>query len=312
MILLPNHTLLITTLGRIGDMRRTFDDLKRCTTLPECLILILGNKNVTREFQQLCTDFREEIPGMRVLLRITQKDRILQLRTGLGLVARHGILHIIDDDLSPSSGYFSELDWHFQHHPECVAAGGFLEPASQKPTRISFWRRFFLLDSYRPGAYLSSGQTSGYQHRKEVAESTVTETDWLSGCSMSFRTELFEHITPDVQLRDDGFDEDVDLSRQAAQFGKLHVISAARCVHRLSNEGRKSAGDLLARKISHRWYLCKKHQPGVRYQVAFWWSCIGIGIAIHSHLKPDTDLISGFWNGIKAALSKRNNLATTN
>ena len=297
MQVLQGQSLIITTLGRYQDLEITFDALLRCQAIPETFIIVVGDKKKRRDFQKLCNTFREDCSQVNLILRFTKPWRNKQLELALSLLKSDGLIHIIDDDLSPSSEYFTELDWHFSKFPDCVMAGGFLTPVHQ--SKVSFARRFFLLDAKRPGAYLISGQTSQFQHRQDVSEKSYTEVDWLSGCCMSFRGNLLGKISPDLKLEDESFDEDLDLSRQAAKYGKLHVVTGARCEHRISSEGRKKSGYLLKKKLVHRYYLLEKHRPGLIPRLAFLWSCIGIGLAIHSKRNPDSNLIIGFWSGIR-------------
>lgn len=301
---LENEALIICTSGRPKELQATCNDLVRCSTLPETLIFIegnLGNSLITHILLDVSS--RLDRFGIHVIHKQTRAHLTHQRNFGIRHTPQKTrIIHFIDDDLSPSSFYFSEISEHLNVHRECVMAGGFLKSVPRQTEEPSAFRRFFLLDAKCPGKYLFSGQTSQFQNNATLKGKEFYQTDWLSGCCMSFRSSLFNRIAFDESLVAEGMDEDLDISRQAAEYGELHVIPAARCDHRWSPDNRASAGHLLERKIINRWYILSKHRPSVISKIAYLWSCLGIFLALHYNHSEVSDLKMGFMRGFRQIL----------
>ena len=79
-----------------------------------------------------------------------------------------------------------------------------------------------MLDSPRTGRVLPSGRNP-----LVVDVLSVTEVDWLSGCSMSFRRAVFEMFSFNEELTGYGLGEDVEFSYRVHQRGRLLVTPDA-------------------------------------------------------------------------------------
>lgn len=301
---LNHQALIICTSGRLNDLSQTLQSLLRCTALPEHIIVVEGSSGPSRIFHIL-EQFSNHIAssGISVTHRKTVAHLTLQRNTGIRACTPDcRIIHFIDDDLSPASFYFTEISEHFKNHPACIMAGGHLRIKPDEITQPNFFRRFFLLDSLTPGKYLRSGQTSQFHGRTDVKGKEYIRTDWLSGCCMSFKSSVFNHIRFDENLIAEGMDEDLDISLQASRLGELHLVPAARAVHRLSNDARPSPAILIQRKLVNRFYILQKHRPGICSTLLYLWSCLGIMFALHYNHSSISDNKIGFWKGMKQVL----------
>ncbi|MGL4648811.1 MAG: glycosyltransferase family 2 protein, partial [Caldilineaceae bacterium] len=95
--------------------------------------------------------------------------------------------------------------------------------------------RFFLLDGNRPGALLPGG-VGVLVRAGEIHE--TQQVDWLSGCNMAYRRQVFNDLRFDQGLGSYGWGEDRDFSVRVARQWRLLATPDARLVHLKEPSGR--------------------------------------------------------------------------
>lgn len=206
-------------------------------------------------------------------------DEVLYLKAPAGLTSQrmHGIRHVpqgceivhfIDDDVELEPGYFSALERCFEQMPHIVGAGGVVTNVSTPGPYL--WNKVFFLDSSRQGAVLPSGVNV-----RALKVEAVKHVDWLSGCSMSFRAELFQHERFDTRMEGYCLGEDVDFSFRARRHGALVVCPEARLQHRERGASALDAREKAAAELVRRYRFVQRYRTDGMSVSAFWWSVLG-------------------------------------
>lgn len=211
------------------------------------------------------------------------------------------IIHFIDDDVELEPGYFSALERCFEQMPYVVGAGGIVTNVALAGPYL--WNRLFLLDSVRQGAVLRSGVNI-----RALKVDTVQQVDWLSGCSMSFRSELFLHEQFDTTMKGYCLGEDVDFSFRARKHGSLVICPEARLRHRERGASALDAREKAASELMRRYRFVRRYRADGMSLSAYWWSVAGdliLTTGKAAFLDRDMQLqkLRGLVDGIKRVLS---------
>jgi GT2 family glycosyltransferase len=103
--------------------------------------------------------------------------------------------------------------------------------------------------------------------------------DWLSGCDMSYRREVFADLRFDGRLSEVGYAwaDDRDFSYRVRQRWQLIATPAARLVHRKEPSGRIDSYKMGFIETNYFWRFFAKNMPKRPLNwVALVWSLIGI------------------------------------
>jgi len=174
------------------------------------------------------------------------------------------LVHFIDDDVTLRPGYFSALSTALRTRPELGGVGGLVRepdrPTDHPATR--FLKRAFFLDHPRDGRVLPSGWTTSAQLTGAApSDSSLRPTEWLSGCSSSYRRSLLERHRFDDALEGYSMLEDLDLSYRVGRY------------HR-------------ALTVHQRWFV-EKHLGHATSRMAYWWSTLGRALALLTSPAPE-------------------------
>ncbi len=140
--------------------------------------------------------------------------------------------------------------------------------------RVPVAKRAFMLDSPRTGRVLPSGRNP-----LVVDVQSVTEVDWLSGCSMSFRRAVFETFSFNEELKGYCLGEDVEFSYRVHQRGRLLVTPDARIEHLQSPLNRMAMPQYTYDEIVNRARRVRARTGCLRMRW-FWWSVVGQLLAL--------------------------------
>lgn len=199
------------------------------------------------------------------------------------LPASVDVVHFVDDDVTVRPGYFERLEGALRDRPALGGVGGVIvEPDVPRPADRTAWaRRLFLLDAATPGRVLPSGHTSTAQRLAfgDAADAPLLPTDWLVGCSCSFRRSVLDAVRFDPALTGYSMLEDLDLSVRVGRRAELAVVPGAQLVHHRSPANRLSRErEAEARIVHQRWFVEKNGTHPLRH-LAYWWSVLGLLLA---------------------------------
>lgn len=216
------------------------------------------------------------------------------------------VVHFLDDDVTVHPRYFRVLTHALYDNPRLGGVGGIVyeNVCSSPPESSSQFKRLFLLDG-PPGQMLPSGHAPSAQRYplSHPSPSSPVSTNFLNGCSSTFRRDILSESTFDPRLDTHSLFEDLDLSYRVSQLHDLRVIPNAELTHHRSPRNRQSITRYARKMVVHRYWLVCKHDLS---KVAFWWSVLGqFGARLLSSQSTKWVSLNGLLRGIACIL--RNN-----
>ena len=177
----------------------------------------------------------------------------------------------LDDDVIIDPGYLAAIVRVYEGHPEAAGVGGrLLGGLPSWPKRL--FLRAFLLDAAEDGRVLPNG--IGVLIR---TIDRVTRVDWFSGCNMSFRRHVFEHVMFDEEFAGNGWGDDRDFSYTVSRNRVLLAAPDATLWHLEDPRARASQREFGAVEILYVARFFAKHMPqDPSHRLALWWSFVGI------------------------------------
>lgn len=217
------------------------------------------------------------------------------------------IVHFIDDDVTVHPGYFEALSAVLRSHSDVGGAGGVVvEPMQEASSSSTEWlRRLFFLSHSDAGRVLPSGYATNAQSPRPSEARSLRKTEWLSGCSSSYRRTLMERHRFDEVLTGYSMLEDLDLSYRIHQQARLVVQPEARLTHRRAPRNRFDAERYGRALTVHRRWFVEKHFDTPSARLAYWWSLVGRLLAIlASSDRHRPAALRGLLRGVRTVLSR--------
>jgi GT2 family glycosyltransferase len=262
-------TLIICTKDREPVLRRTLTTLFTQSRLPDHVVLVDDGAMdgpalcaLLQAHKLPCAWVRKQAPGLAA-------SRNLGIRYAPG-----EIVLFLDDDVLLDVHYIAELMRLFEQDPDRRLGGatGTLRQSYQPGVRL--FLRTFLLDGVRPGALLPSG--AGVLVREGEIH-TPMQVEWLSGCNMAYRREVFDRLRFDQGLGAYGWGEDKDFSCRVGRHWQLMATPHARLTHLKEPSGRIDERRMGFMETNYHYRFFAKNMPkGPRNLAAFVWSIKGI------------------------------------
>ncbi len=187
-----------------------------------------------------------------------------QRNAGIRL-ANADVLHFVDDDVEVLAGYFDAIHDVYRDHSDVLGVGGIQQNVLEPTTS---WTRQVLLRGGGPGRVFASGLAQGV-----YALDGELSVDWLPGCSMSFRKEVFDRELFDEGLSGYANGEDIDFSYRAGLHGRLMATGRAKLLHHHAPSNRLSTADLVSSELSNRARRVATKR-GIYRQRDFWFSVL--------------------------------------
>jgi GT2 family glycosyltransferase len=261
------HDLILCTKDRPDDVARCLIEVLRSSTLPQNLIVVdaSGDQRTCGVVNSMKDDF--ERLGCTVVYASFKPGLTAQRNLGLDL-ANSNVSHFIDDDSLVDREYFAEILRVFADLGDRVAGvGGIQSNANFKAPLV---RRIFLL-SAAPGQISKAACNAFVSPRAK----DLTPAAWLTGCAMSFWTEMAKRERFDEALEGYALGEDFEFSLRMAGHGSLLIQPSAKVVHQRSDDNRLDLRRLRRADVTNRWYFVRKHH--MRFsRVAYAWSIVGL------------------------------------
>lgn len=258
-------TLIVCTKDRPVELFSCLASVLVSTNVPNEVIVVDSSSGHDTELlcAQLCTGSLTHIHYYRSAPGLTH-----QRNFGLSMVdACSEIVHFLDDDTIVDRQYFTEIETAFLDTEDAVAVGG----------RV--------VDMYRPGivtriwerAREGSVSSGGINYVCRTVSPQPRTVDWLSGCSMSFRSSVFERFRFDERRLGNGVGEDVDFCLRAGSLGRIIWVASAELQHRQSPINRYVRRRQGSAIVDHRFLLAKDNLHGISIRRV---KVVGIGEAI--------------------------------
>ncbi len=266
-------TVAICTRNRPDELERCVRSISKQEYLPENFLLELmivddGNLNeaqITQLRSMLKKNaslkfFKKDSPGL-LLSRIYAVEK-----------ASHEIILFLDDDVEIECNYLFLLLKTYADFINAAAVGG----VDVLLTASLYWRaytRLFFINSGNPGKLSLSGNNGSMFYWSSMKE--CFETDFLSGCNMSFKKSSLHNLQNVDWLNSYSIGEDIYLSYIAKSKGPLIVNPGLIVKHYRSAASRDSMGDVAHTRIVNNYNLLGLINAEWWRYPFFIWTCIG-------------------------------------
>jgi GT2 family glycosyltransferase len=223
-------SVIICTKNREESLSNCLESINIQSRIPD-EIVIIDDGNL--KFNKLSVAYSSLI---NKFIYIKKNEPGLTASRNLGSVTANGdIIMFIDDDVILDRGYIEAIMNTFNNDPEEIIAGvtGVLD--IHYSWLVLAFLRFFGLDANKPGKILPSG--IGILMRKGEVSSQI-KVEWLSGCNMSFRKDVFSFMQFNEKYKSYGWGEDKDFTYRLSKTRTLVANPKAILIHKKEQAGR--------------------------------------------------------------------------
>ena len=272
-----SDALVICTRNRIDDIKRCLTSVEASSHMPARILVVDSSDG--NETQEYCA-----LSNMPITYIKAPRGLTIQRNIALAEIQEE-IVHFIDDDVEVERDYFRALNQVLRDSPHTAGAGGTIVGSRAGSYRPSLISRLGLISSFSPGRVLRSGNNTQCFDTPEAIN-----VDWLSGCSMSFRTSAICGLKFDERRKGYAVGEDVDFCLKALQRGPLVHTPNARLVHHESPANRPDQPARLRASVHNRWALAVDFPHRVSRGLVIYSSIVeGLQIGVRS-VKPGRSL----------------------
>jgi glucosyl-dolichyl phosphate glucuronosyltransferase len=271
-------SIIIPTYNRPKELENCIKSLLEQTTRPDELIIIDDGQLSEPPLEKKCRDNgikyvyqRKDVPGLT-------KSRNLGIQLASG-----NIIFFFDDDTIMAPDYIENIMEVYSSDPERHIGGvsGIIantKPLTSKQRIKRIIQLMFLMSGFREGRVLPSGFTTNFDAKGTLLKEK-REVDFLPGCAMSFRSEIFREISFDGErYLNYGLGEDKDFSYQVSKKYKLVINPEAKLMHLESPKMR------VDEFRESRMFLLDRYLFFTRHVKKGWWSWIYFFYAIFGYI----------------------------
>lgn len=252
---IKSDEVIICTKDRPEALENAINSIQSQTHLPS-RVLVVDSSSDLRSFEVI----EYFMANSRLKLQHIKSKPGLTFQRNLGienLLASTDVVHFLDDDIELMPNYLEEILSCFQRNQLALGVGGSIQ--NLPIHRIALRNRLVGLDSIHQGRVLRSGLNI-----LNFTGSFDRSVDWFSGCSMSFRREVFSYALFDERRTGNGVGEDVDFCLRVKEFGEIIWTPTAKLFHFQSPINRLNAESNRMAALNHKLRLASDGLGNVR------------------------------------------------
>lgn len=233
------------------------------TLLPLELIIVDASETSSEEI------YREELrPDINLKYWLVKSPGTTYQRNFGAQKAQGDILAIYDDDVILEADFLAEILQVFQSDSD-QKIGAVCGKITNNPLRskvlfrlhrfgAKIIKKIFFLQEEGPGNFKKSGFPRPFDYQK-LTRKKLSQT--LSGCTATFRKEVFLNYLYDEQLTGYSYMDDADLGYRLSRKYQIVFTPFAKCEHRASPSNRLNRYEASRMLIRNHRYLFKKNFP---------------------------------------------------
>ena len=255
--------IIIPTKDRPDELSRLLESITIQEIKPFQIIIVDGGqvpiRNILDRFFNLNIDYIRRTPPS---LTAQRNAGIKALRGDITLVV------FFDDDIVLEEGSLNNMIRFWESAPVDVGGASFnlINQIYKAPT---VFERIFLVNTHEPNRILRSG----FQGKISVVNENH-RADWLIGCAMVFRKNIFEEFMFDERFSGYARYEDADFTYRVSKMYKMFVVADAKVRHLNKVEGLDFSFSLGKMEVINKIYFVKKHRD--LSLVLCYWALFGI------------------------------------
>jgi glycosyltransferase involved in cell wall biosynthesis len=294
-------SVIISTKNRAKDAKDCICFLLEQTTIPDEIIVVDASSTdlLDKEIRALLVNHND----IRYVY-LKQRGRFGGLSEGLAAARNEGIKHasgdivlFLDDDVTLDARYIESILDIYENDTEGEIGGvtGVPEEKGRVGVISGLKKLFcfiFVIDSPNHGKVLRSGFNTGFEGIQ-----SITDVDWLSGCNMSYRRQIFDEFSFEGSVA-----EDLDLSHRVSKRYKLKATPLAKLEHEFSELGRADLKKYCFWNTYGRYLFFDKNMGrNFLNWVSFVWAMLGllIGNTIFLLIRPGKDRLNSLVGTVK-------------
>jgi len=246
-------SVVICTKDRPRELATCLESIARQRRLPMELLVV----DASATANEVVVDAFRRAVGRACAVELIRAQPGLPRQRNIGIRAARGdVMVFFDDDVVLEPEYLEELQRVYERDTARVIGGvggaQVPDPTPQESGARRAYARFFLLPGYGSGRLKRSGHAEyAFSPKAEC------EVDFLSGCNMSYRREVFADVMFDERLTGYAIGEDLQFSYRVSRRWKLLLTPRARVDHRHAGGGRPRAGRLEEMRVINRFIFVR-------------------------------------------------------
>jgi len=263
MIFKEKLALIIPTKDRPEELSRLLQNISMQDPKPVQIVVVDGGVASLEDVLKKFLDLNIEYVMVKPPSLTTQRN------VGIKKICGEATLvAFLDDDVVLEKTALTNMMrfWEAASKDTGGASFNLINEIYKKP---SFIEKMFLVNAETPSRILRSGFQSKVAFRKETMA-----CEWLPGCAMVWRKNVFNEFTFDEWFSGYARYEEVDFSYRVGRKYKLFIVGDARVEHLRRLESMDFSSSLGRMEIVNRLYLAKKH-PALSLLLCCW-GCFGL------------------------------------
>lgn len=263
--------IIIPTKDRHEDLQKAIKSIVQQTLKPSKIVIVDAG-----EKPKNYSPIEKQCLEKGIFLKVIQSKPGLTFQRNLAIKQiENDLIIFFDDDVELDEDYLESIATVFEADKNIKiggATGKILNGISKPGFFARLLRKTFLLSLPSKGEILPSGCVNMIDYTKE----DTFEINWLSGCNMAYRKEVFERFLFDENLKIYA-SEDFDFSFRVNKKYKLVYIPSAKLLHNHSSASRLSKAIRTGMFVRGHNYLFKKNMPQTFFnKICHFWSLNGI------------------------------------
>jgi glycosyltransferase involved in cell wall biosynthesis len=264
-------SVIIPTYYRREDLAELFDSLLRQTVKPFEVIVV--DDTPTDEIAVLCDIFKVQFAKkkIRLLYHKNQRKKSSSVARNIGVEMSSGdILMFFDSDVILFPDYIEKILEVFEKFPHAVGVQGWI--VNFKRTKFYYIRQVI----YRIFHFSHHVKDRCKLFEYPSLLTRIIPCEALSGANFAVKREIFNELRFDENLLGYAYMEDMLFSHLLYRKypNKLFITPYAKCIHKVSQEGRGVKKELEKHKHTCRLYVLIK-LFGWRGKLLYCWQNIG-------------------------------------
>jgi GT2 family glycosyltransferase len=235
-------TVAVCTYKRPHSIKAFMDSLPGQDQKPERLVIVDASPNdATEQMVRNYVGLENLAHGVQYFRVKGAFDTLTCSRNFALRQVTTDIMAFFDDDIILLPGCLREMvATHRRFGEEVSGVGAIAENQIYAPPLLWKMRKWLgIVPHLQPGKYARSGVSLPWSF--QAATDELIEGDWLSGCSMMWKTAIAREIGFNERFGGHSMGEDLDFSLRMGQRGKLMVNGKARVLHMIEPAGRPNS-----------------------------------------------------------------------